>query len=519
MHAGGWVDAFASVAVRGAWESLLLAGYLAFLLRRVPGISPQGGFRAWGAGFALAALLPWSPAAVHTGVQRLFTGRAFTGTAALISRHDAAAAIVQRGMHGAGAHTGTSHAPLLHLSAVHLSRGWAEAVCALWAVATVSALLRFAVGAWALRRLVRGATPAPAAVQTLYRKLIREDGDTSRRARDAALLVADGLSAPSACGLFGACILLPEGLVESLSDEELECVLLHEAAHLRRRDDWWTIATRLVRAAMPAAVGLPYLDRQMARAREMACDDAALRRGAAPSGNAVRYAACLARLADRPVTQPWRGLAPGLTSEMGDGSQLAARVGHLLHLHHLHGGDASAGPARWRLAGVGIAAAGMACALLAAPTVLSFSSPSRLPHIAPGRLPAPAVPQPTATLALEKMRPQLTPARLRVVRVAPRRPVSGLAAQADAVRPAALDLGGHYGEHTASLHVGTRPRDTADTPRPTLLKLPQNLLTPPPAVLLFWSGAEGGDGSNLVFVFTARAAPAVHGSFCWIFRS
>jgi beta-lactamase regulating signal transducer with metallopeptidase domain len=486
MHAAAWMEALASVAVRCAWESLLIAGFLAAVLRRIPGLSPRAAFRAWGAGFALAALLPWCPEGPRARLERCFTD-----IFELVHEHGASA--VQGTQSPTPAlQVSPGHAPLLHLSS-----GWAEGVCLLWAAAATVALLRLAVGVWSLRRLVRGALLAPQAVQILYLQLVQEDGRVSRRARGARLLVADELSAPSACGLFGACILLPSELVETLSEEELECVLRHEAAHLCRRDDWWTIAARLVRALMPVAIGLTWLDRQMARAREMACDDAALRRGAARTGNPARYAACLARLADKPATQPWRGLAPGLTHGLGaDGSQLAARVGYILR-----SGEALVRPGPLRLATAAVVCVGMASALLAAPAVLTFSSAGRPPHMASGPMPARIAKRASAMLAAPKMRPEVFPVH-RHPRSAARRRTDAPAHISTALRDEAVARLQPRSEQTkVRLQAADAPLKHVRRARQALFEFPQSLLPPPQAVLLFWSGTEDWDGGNLVLLF------------------
>ncbi|MHC4657749.1 MAG: M56 family metallopeptidase, partial [Planctomycetota bacterium] len=41
---------------------------------------------------------------------------------------------------------------------------------------------------------------------------------------------------PAVCGIFGPTILLPEYLIETLSGEKLRTVLIHELAHIKRRD-------------------------------------------------------------------------------------------------------------------------------------------------------------------------------------------------------------------------------------------------------------------------------------------
>ena len=46
------------------------------------------------------------------------------------------------------------------------------------------------------------------------------------------------LSVPAAAGIGSPVILLPEGLKNQLSAEHLDQILLHEYAHLHRKDDW-----------------------------------------------------------------------------------------------------------------------------------------------------------------------------------------------------------------------------------------------------------------------------------------
>ena len=330
----GTAPVLASVAIRGAWESAVIAGCLALLLRWLPGLSAKACFQVCSAAFALAAVLPVCQPA---------------GIAALRA--------------AAGLHQGVAGLPgvvsigpgSLRLPVIALAAGWAAAVCGLWAFASAVALVRLAAGAWALRALLRSATPAPAAMEAVYRQVA-----SGRRAGRARLLVADGITSPSACGLFGATVVLPRTLVDHLSFEELAGVLRHEAAHLRRWDDALAVLARLVQAALPLAFALPYLERQMARAREMACDDAALTPGVSPRS----YAACLARLAEHAGSPRWRRLAPGFGD---DGSQLALRIGHILRF-----GQAVRGPGSLRLASAGVAGLLLSAALLCAPAVCSF---------------------------------------------------------------------------------------------------------------------------------------------------
>jgi beta-lactamase regulating signal transducer with metallopeptidase domain len=480
MHPATMVESLASIGVRSVWESTLIAGFLALLLRQMPGLSPKIHFRLWGAGFALAALLPLCPAGVNLGLHRL-VAMVFHPS---VAHGHAAIAAYSSGVATHGA------APMLRLSA-----GWAETICAFWALATLFALLRFAAGVWSLSSLLRAARPAPAIAQAMYGELVAKDFSQKHRLRRARLLVAEGLMAPSACGLFGASILLPEGLLESLSEEELEGVLRHEAAHLCRWDDWLTIAARLVRAVLPLAIALPYLDRRMARAREMACDDAALRRGVSRPGYPVCYAACLARLAENSAAQPWQKLAPGLG---GESSQLAARVGHILR-----SGETLRRPGWLRLAVSAVAALGLISGLLAAPALLSFSSQESLPQVSSiagmGRsAPQLAAPAVTAMLPRSKLRP-----------------VRWMAPSASSQRDttSSTDTGQRVSGTRLRRKIRLQVADATKLPQALLAKglnatpfkglSPDPLPLSPQAVFVFWTGSQDWTGGNLVLLFAS----------------
>ncbi len=264
-------------ALRSAWESLLFALFTLALFRFLPRLAPGKRFAAAAIAFALAVAVPFCPA-LNFDASSDFAGA----------------------------------------SAIALPWRTAPVLAAAWLLGSSALLLRLACSAWSLTALLRTSQPAPPALQTLYR------GVTRGRARRARLLLADDLSAPSACGLLRPAILLPSALPALLSKEELAAILRHEAAHLNGGDDWLALGLRLTRALLPFAFGLGAIERRLLAAREMLCDDAALhaRKGLAPSRKS--YAACLARLAESALRRA-NALAPGL-----GGSELSLRIGHIL---------------------------------------------------------------------------------------------------------------------------------------------------------------------------------------------
>ena len=91
--------------------------------------------------------------------------------------------------------------------------------------------------------------------------------------RSARLLLSLELPSPVAVGFFHPAVVLPSGLPDQLTSAELQCVLLHESAHLARYDDWENVVARLVRAVTVPHPVAWWVLRQIDREREMACDD------------------------------------------------------------------------------------------------------------------------------------------------------------------------------------------------------------------------------------------------------
>jgi hypothetical protein len=108
-------------------------------------------------------------------------------------------------------------------------------------------------------------------------------------------------------GFFAPRILIPEWLFEKLTRHELEQVVLHEAEHLRRGDDWTNLLQKLFLAVFPLNPALAFAERRLCREREMACDEGVVRRTQAPRA----YAACLAGLAERHIEHRSEALSLG----------------------------------------------------------------------------------------------------------------------------------------------------------------------------------------------------------------
>src|SRR5262249_51506870 len=104
------------------------------------------------------------------------------------------------------------------------------------------------LGAWLgfrwryVARCVNGTTGATADISALMEQARRLAGGR----RKVALRVTAQRMSPAVCGLFRPVILLPQSLIEKLTQNQLRAVLLHELIHLRRRDVWVNCAQTLL---------------------------------------------------------------------------------------------------------------------------------------------------------------------------------------------------------------------------------------------------------------------------------
>lgn len=141
--------------------------------------------------------------------------------------------------------------------------------------------------------------------------------------RNARLLLSCEIASPVAAGFLHPAVLIPDSLPGRLTRAEMECIVLHESAHLARRDDWMNLFARLLGAALALHPVAWWILRQIEREQEMACDDWAV----AHTGAARAYAVSLARMYDLRRPGGRMLLAAGI---FGGRSRLGDRIAILL---------------------------------------------------------------------------------------------------------------------------------------------------------------------------------------------
>jgi beta-lactamase regulating signal transducer with metallopeptidase domain len=183
----------------------------------------------------------------------------------------------------------------------------ATVLSVVWALGALVVAARLAAGLLRARALVRGAEEAPSWARAV------EQAERATGLR-ADVRVTDELDAPAVTGMLAPVVLVPRA-AEGWSDERRVAVLLHELAHVRRRDCLAQIVGQLA-CALHWFDPLAWLAASRLRLeRELAADDAVITAGARPS----RYAEDLLAIAGVRA-------APASALGMAERSQLAARI-------------------------------------------------------------------------------------------------------------------------------------------------------------------------------------------------
>ena len=232
-------------------------------------------------------------------------------------------AVTVFGLHGAsGIHSYSAS----NLALLTLPVSIALGAFALWALLATLGMIRIAIGLWQLGRLRRQCEPVnmehlPAQARELIQSF--------QNVRRVAILQASDSHTPKAVGFFAPAIILPAWLLNhhagdgEATGDELKHVLLHELAHLRRRDDWTNLLQQVVKALFFFHPAIWWMERELALSREQACDDEALEQ----TLDAKDYARSLALVAEKSFVRRQVALAQAV---IGRAHQLAQRVTRIL---------------------------------------------------------------------------------------------------------------------------------------------------------------------------------------------
>jgi beta-lactamase regulating signal transducer with metallopeptidase domain len=251
---------------------------------------------------------------------------AATASGAFRARQLRAPARTPSASHGVVARAGVARvAPAPHLLAPGrvLPRDLARRLSAVlpwgvaaWALGVAVLSLRLLGGWWLVARLRHSVSNLPLdAWQEALERLARRVGVS----RPVHVLRSVLVDVPTAIGWLRPVILIPASTLAGLAPAQIEAILAHELAHIRRHDYLVNLLQSVIETLLFYHPAVWWVSRRIRDERELCCDEIAVR----VSGDAVGYARALCEL------ERLRQGAPALAMAASGGS-LRARIARLL---------------------------------------------------------------------------------------------------------------------------------------------------------------------------------------------
>ena len=214
----------------------------------------------------------------------------------------------------------TSVKPALNLPPVEAKVGEAESVSQriepmlpkvvlVWLLGLLAMCVRLAGGLYSLHRLKRTASPElDDKWQTLTESVAKRLGLT----RTVKIMFSDRIESPAVIGFVKSVVLFPVSAVARLSPSQIEALIAHEVAHIRRHDMLVNLIQSLIETALFYHPVVWWISSVVRSEREHCCDDLAIQ----VTGDRAGYARALVCLEEL-------RLAPSLAMAANSGSLLS----------------------------------------------------------------------------------------------------------------------------------------------------------------------------------------------------
>ena len=142
----------------------------------------------------------------------------------------------------------------------------------IWLICLFIQLSRLMAGLYGIGRIRRNGTKPPGKWNDT---LLLLSGQLGLKRR-VSLLESASVKIPAAFGFFKPVILVPLGILSNLPAEQVETILLHELAHIKRGDYLTNLLLHITEAVFFFNPGLRWLNALIRREREACCDDMVL---------------------------------------------------------------------------------------------------------------------------------------------------------------------------------------------------------------------------------------------------
>jgi hypothetical protein len=312
-----WSASLTALGLAVLWQSALLAGLVAgvcLLLRRS---SPTVRYWCWQVLALKLLLMPWWTLAVPLPG---FPGSSPEALLPLPARGEAESRTDGMRLPGAkspAAQPAGEAGPAVVLSAANrhgfdfLGRlTWRSWLALVWLAGVSWHLGRLLVQRGRLGRLLSRSAPA---TDPNLLGLVAQAAGQLRLRRPPAVLLADLEDSPFVCGLLRPVLVLPRAMLTALDADQWRQVLLHELAHLKRRDLWWGWVPEIARLVYFFHPVAHWVCARIRLERELACDQLAMAlsgRGAADYALVLVQVVSLASLPSALAADPASPFGP-----------------------------------------------------------------------------------------------------------------------------------------------------------------------------------------------------------------
>ncbi len=206
-------------------------------------------------------------------------------------------------------------APVMRINIVSMVQPWLPTIVGCWLAGLLIFSLRPIVGWFVVRRLRRkGTSPVPHEVAQIFARVAAK----FHLLFVVQLMQSTFITAPVVIGWMRPVVLLPIAVINGLTVPQLEAVLAHELAHVRRFDAFIAAIQALFETIFFFHPAAWWISRQLHREREFCCDDLAI----STLNNRTEYSRALLAIAELKSTH-------GLFVLGADGGSLLYRVQRL----------------------------------------------------------------------------------------------------------------------------------------------------------------------------------------------
>ena len=274
-HALGWT------LLHFVWQGALVALILACILALLSGRSAQPRYLAACCALVLIVALP-----LVTFTRLITAPQGATQTTIFVTTFSSAIDPT----------LATPQAPFIQRIAAELDRAM-PTLLIIWLTGVLLLFARLTIGLIVAHRMKSATTlKPPQELLHTFQQLTRRIGVS----RPIRLLNSALVQVPTVIGWLRPVVLIPIGCLAGLSPTQLEAILAHELAHIRRHDYLISVLQSIVEALLFYHPAVWWVSQQIRREREHCCDDLAV----AITGDPLTYARALSLLEEHRSTLP-----------------------------------------------------------------------------------------------------------------------------------------------------------------------------------------------------------------------